>query len=210
MRTIKLYTILFSVSLLFPSCIDHEVIPSPVNTVDLNASFVGFVNGTQVEFTQNVNGYGAIAVNAEDINPSPTLSEMTYGSKIKSIYNPQAIQVKFGAQEWDVAQNAYPTASMFNDWLNLYSNTPVPFSDQGLSGVEIQYIDNNGVSWVSRESDPNQSAIFEFSGSQSDNTGDYSFFKCTFTCLVWRYNTQTELDESINIENGIITSWFKK
>jgi len=28
--------------------------------------------------------------------------------------------------------------------------------------------------------------------------------------LVWRYNAQTAADESINIENGIITSWFKK
>jgi hypothetical protein len=98
----------------FFSCIEHEVIPPPVNNVDLNAAFIGFVNGTQIEFTQNVLGYGAVSQNAEDINPSPALSKMTYGTRIQSIYNPQAIQVKFGAQEWDVAQNAYPTVSMFN------------------------------------------------------------------------------------------------
>ncbi|MDB4606803.1 hypothetical protein OAH04_03315 [Crocinitomicaceae bacterium] len=210
MKTLKIFSLFLALSLIFSSCIEHEVIPAPVNTVDLNAAFIGFVNGTQVEFTQNVNGYGAESENTEDINPSPSPSKMTYGTKIKSLYNPQALRVKFGAQEWDVAQNAYPTVSMFNEWLNLYTNAPVGFSDQGLNGVEVEYVDNNGVSWLSRESDPNQSAIFEFTGSQSDNTGDYAFFKCTFTCLVWRYNTQTELDESINIENGIITSWFKK
>ena len=207
---LKPYTLLLFVGLLFSACIAHEVIPAPENTVDLNSAFVGFVNGTQVEFTQNVNGYGAIAMNAEDINPSPTPSHMTYGSKIKSIFNPQAIRVKFGTLDWDVSQNSYPTVSMFNDWLNTWSNTPVSFSDQGLSGIEIEYTDNNGNKWLSRESDPNQIATFVIKKQESDNTGDYSLFECTFSCLVWRYNTQTELDESVNIENGKITSWFKK
>ena len=66
---LKFFTLLLFVGLLFSACIEHEVIPAPETTVDLNAAFIGFVNGTQVEFTQNVNGYGAIAINAEDINP---------------------------------------------------------------------------------------------------------------------------------------------
>ena len=61
MRTLNPYTLLLFAGLLFSACIDHEVIPAPENTVDLNSAFVGYVNGTQVEFTQNVNGYGAIA-----------------------------------------------------------------------------------------------------------------------------------------------------
>ena len=210
MRMLKLYTLLLFVGLLFSACIEHEVIPAPETTVDLNSAFIGFVNGTQVEFTQIVNGYGAVAMNAEDINPSPTPSHMTYGSKIKSIYNDQAIRVKFGTLDWDVSQNSYPTVSMFNDWLNTWSNTPVSFSDQGLSGIEIEYTDNNGVSWVSRQSDPGQTATFVIKNQESDNTGDYSLFECTFSCLVWRINPQTNLDESVIIENGKITSWFKK
>ena len=207
---LKPFTLLLFVGLIFSSCIEHEVIPAPETTVDLNAAFIGFVNGTQVEFTQNVNGYGAVAMNAEDINPSPTPSHMTYGSKIKSIYNDQAIRVKFGTLDWDVSQNSYPTVSMFNDWLNTWSNTPVSFSDQGLSGIEIEYTDNLGVSWVSRESDLGQTGTFVIKKQESDNTGDYSLFECTFSCLVWRINPQTNLDESLNIANGKITSWFKK
>ena len=212
MRILKSYTFLLSVGLLFSACIKHEVIPPPVNTVDLNSSFVGFINGTQVEFTQNVNGYQATENNAEDINPAPTPSHMTYGSKIRSSnFNyAQAISVKFGTLDWDVSQNDYPTVSMFNDWLNNWSNAPISFSDQGLSGIEIEYTDINGDEWISRESDPGQTATFVIQKQESDNTGDYSFFECTFSCLVWRYNTQTELDESLNIENGKITSWFKK
>ena len=212
MRTVKPFTLFLSLGLIFSACIEHEVIPKPETSVDLNCAFIGFVNGTQVEFTQNVNGYEAVAMNAEDINPSPTPSHMTYGSKIRSnIFGyDQAIRVKFGTLDWDVSQNSYPTVSMFNDWLNVWANTPVLFSDQGLTGVEIEYTDNNGVAWVSRESDPGQTATFVINKQESDNTGDYSLFECTFSCLVWRINPQTNLDESLNIENGKITAWFKK
>ncbi|MBG38915.1 MAG: hypothetical protein CL857_03245 [Cryomorphaceae bacterium] len=101
---------------------------------------------------------------------------------------------------------------MFNDWLNVWANTPVSFSDQGLTGIEIEYTDNSvdANKWVSRESDPGQTATFVIKKQESDNTGDYSLFECTFSCVVWRYNAQTEMDESLNIENGKITSWFKK
>ena len=73
MKTLKTISLFLALSMTFFSCIEHEVIPPPVNTVDLNAAFIGFVNGTQIEFTQNVLGYGAVSENAEDINPSPTL-----------------------------------------------------------------------------------------------------------------------------------------
>ena len=39
------------------SCIEHEVIPPPSSTVNLTCTFNGYVNGTQVELTQNVNSY---------------------------------------------------------------------------------------------------------------------------------------------------------
>ena len=209
MRTIKPFTLFLSLGMIFSACIEHEVIPKPETSVDLNCAFIGYINGTQVEFTQNVNGYEAIAMNAEDINPPPTPSHMTYGSKIRSNIYDQAIRVKFGTLDWDYSQNSYPTVSMFNDWLNVWANTPVLFSDQGLTGVEIEYTDNTGISWVSRESDPGQTATFVINKQESDNTGDYSKFECTFSCLVWRINPQTNLDESLNIENGKITSWFK-
>ncbi|MFM7663001.1 MAG: hypothetical protein ACKO68_00570, partial [Bacteroidota bacterium] len=45
------------VLMIVPSCIEHEVVPPPINTVNLDANFTGYVSGTQVEFTQNVNSY---------------------------------------------------------------------------------------------------------------------------------------------------------
>ncbi|MDC0272700.1 hypothetical protein OAK67_03390, partial [Crocinitomicaceae bacterium] len=150
MKTKSIYPFLFLVILFTSSCIDHEVIPPPVNTVDLNCYFVGFVNGTQVEFTQNVQGYGAEVVNIEDINPSPTPSKKTYGSQIKSFYYPQSIAVNYGTLNWDAAANSQPTVSMFNDYHQDATTSPVSFSNGGLDGIEIEYIDNNGIIWLSR------------------------------------------------------------
>ena len=210
MRPLNIYSFILFVGLLTSSCIDHEVIPAPVNSVDLNCYFVGFVNGTQVEFTQNVQGYGADVVNFEDINPSPTLSQKTYGSKIKSFYYPQAIRLKFGTLDWDASANAQPTVAMFNDYHTDNSGISINFSDLGLEGVEIEYTDNNGVTWLSRETDPLQDATFTNLGQSSDNTGDYSIFQCDFSCKVWRINPQTSLDEFLDISNAKFTSWFKR
>ena len=210
MKTLNIYSFIFLVGLFTSSCIEHEVIPPPVNTVDLNCYFIGFVNGTQVEFTQNVQGYGADIVNVEDINPSPTPSEKTYGSKIKSFYFDQSIQIKFGTLDWDAAANAQPTVSMFNDYHMDASGIALPFSDDGLEGVEVEYIDNNGVLWLSRETDPLQDATFTILSQSSDNTGDYSLFECDFTCKVWRFNPQTSEEESLDITNAKFTSWFKR
>ena len=210
MKTKNIYSFLFLVILFSSSCIEHEVIPPPVNTVDLNCYFVGFVNGTQVEFTQNVQGYGSEVVNFEDINPSPSPSKKTYGSKIKSFYYPQSIAVNYGTLNWDAAANSQPTVSMFNDYHQLAASSPVGFSDDGLNGIEIEYIDNNGVSWISRETDPGQEATFNILSQASDNTGDYSIFECDFTCKVWRINPQTSQDEYLDITNAKFTSWFKR
>lgn len=210
MKTKSIYSFLLLVVLFTTSCIEHEVIPPPVNTVDLNCYFVGFVNGTQVEFTQNVQGYGAEVVNFEDINPSPTPSEKTYGSKIKSFYFDQAVQIKFGTLDWDASANAQPTVTMFNDYHSSNSGIPINFSDNGLAGIEVEYTDNNGVKWLSRETDPGQEAVFTILGQASDNTGDYSLFECDFSCKVWRINPQTNLDESLDITNAKFTSWFKR
>ena len=210
MKSINIFSFLFILGLLVSSCIEHEVIPPPVNTVDLNCSFIGFVNGTQVEFTQNVEGYKAQVMNSEDINPSPALSFKTYGTKISSFYNPQAVRIKFGTLDWDASANSQPTVTMFNDWHTNNAGIPISFSDLGANGIEVEYTDNNGVTWLSRETDPGQEANFQIKEQASDNTGDYSIFSCDFTCKVWRINPQTNLEESLDISNAKFTSWFKR
>ena len=99
---------------------------------------------------------------------------------------------------------------MFNDYHQDATLSPISFSDDGLNGIEIEYIDNNGITWLSRETDPGQEATFNILSQASDNTGDYSLFECNFTCKVWRFNAQTSQEESLDITNAKFTSWFKR
>ena len=199
------------------SCIKHEVIPAPIATVDLNASFESVINGTDVEWTQNVEGYKATANTYAVYLPSPQLCRKIFQSEISSIYSEQSIKLTFGSLTWDVASNIEPTISMFNNYHSYNSDSPIVFKNYSslstlpsMLGVEVEYIDNNGVSWISRESDINQFAKFTILDQDSDNTGDYSLFLCEFSCKVWRINPQTLLDESIIINNAKYTAWFKR
>ena len=113
----------------FSSCIKHEVIPTPTSTVDLNCSFVGFVNGTQTELTQNVLGYNAFATNDKYIYSGIVLSRMIYTSEIKSIIQPKSFKLSFGSQLWDAAVATEPTLTMFNDFHSSNAGVSLPFKD---------------------------------------------------------------------------------
>jgi hypothetical protein len=202
----------------FSSCIKHEVIPTPTSTVDLNCNFVGFVNGTQTELTQNVLGYNAFATNDKYIYSGVVLSRMIYTSEIKSIYQPQSFKLSFGSQLWDAAVATEPTLTMFNDFHSSNAGVSLPFKDYAtmvnsnpsIIGIQMEYTDNNGVVWKSKETDPGQIANFTILNQASDNTGDYTIFECSFSCLVWTYDVQLGADISIPITNAKYRGWFKR
>lgn len=218
MKTRILSISILAILLSFTSCIKHEVIPPPTSTVDLNCNFVGYVNGTQTELTQNVLGYNAIATNDKYVYSGIVLSRMIYNSQIKSIYQPQSFKLSFGSQLWDAAVATEPTLTMFNDFHTSNSGIALPFKDYAtmvnanpsVTGVQIEYTDNNGVVWKSKETDPGQTANFTIIDQASDNTGDYSIFECTFSCLVWTYDVQLAADVSIPITNAKFRGWFRR
>jgi hypothetical protein len=106
---------------------------------------------------------------------------------------------------------------MFNDFHTSKSGINLPFQDWAnlidvantVDGVQVEYTDQAGLVWISRASDPGQVAKFTVIDQATDKTGDYSLFEVTFSCKVWRYNVQTQLDESLNISNGKLRAWFK-
>ena len=67
------------------SCIKHEVIPPPIATVDLNSSFEAVINGTDVEWTQNVEGYKSYTNTYSIYLPSPQLSRKIFSLSYISI-----------------------------------------------------------------------------------------------------------------------------
>lgn len=217
MKIVSVYFSLLFVLLSVSSCIEHEVIPPPTNTLDLNATFVGYVNGTQVEFTQNVLNYKGYSDKKTAIYASPELSKMLFISEMKSLTDQRAVRLTFGSLDWDASANSTPTLTMFNDFHTSTSGIDLPFRDEAtlldvantIDGIQIEYTDQNGLVWISKQSDLGQIAKFTVLDQATDKTGDYSLFEVTFSCKVWRYNVQTELDESLNISNGKLTAWFK-
>ncbi|MEY3741854.1 MAG: hypothetical protein EB003_00325 [Flavobacteriia bacterium] len=202
--------------LISSACIEHEVIPPPNNKVDLNASFVGYINGTQVELTQNVNNYLGFALDTQIVNVAPVMSKVIYSFGMASTANPQNISLSFGSLEWDATGSATPTLPMFNDFHMTNSGNPVPFKDvatlatNSINGVQVSYTDNTGKFWISRETDPGQTANFTILKQASDGSGDYSLFEVTFSCKVWYVDPQTSAEESIQINNAKLRGWFKR
>ena len=71
-------------SVFLAGCPKHEIIPAPTPKVELESHFIGIVNGTQIELTQNVDGYYLDATKTKLIQPSPTPSTATYYANMKS------------------------------------------------------------------------------------------------------------------------------
>jgi len=194
------------------SCIEHEVIPPPTSTVNLTCTFNGYVNGTQVELTQNVNSYLGNTQNVVDINPSPNPSFMVYMAEMLSPNQPLSVRLKLGALNWDAAANIEPTLTMFN---NYHTNSAINSQNYGdnvnAPGFEVTYTDNNSSIWQSRELyNVPHTVAFSNIKQQSDNTGDYSFFDCNFSCYVYRNNPTTSLIDSIYIQNAKYSGYFRR
>jgi hypothetical protein len=205
--SLSLLIVLFSVS----SCIDHEVVPPPINTVNLDGSFTGYLNGTQVEFTQNVNSYLGNTSSESFVQPSPLPSRRVYMFEMASPSNPVSIRIKLGALNWDLAANTEPSLTMFNDFNTNASVTAPSYSNGAIAGFEVAYIDNTSRIWLSKQNNPVPQAVaFTNIKQQSDGTGDYSFFECNFSCYVYSLNPQTSLIDSLPIQNGKYRGWFKR
>ena len=191
------------------SCVEHEVVPPPNNDIDLNAHFEAYVNGTQVEMTQNVSGYIGSASNTSIINASPIASQMVYSARMSSFQQTKAIEVKLGALNWDAAVDIEPTKSMFADFHNGSASANILFSDQALNGFEVRYTDDSGMEWVSMQnSNSAQNVTFSNISQASDNHGDYSRFECNFSCYVYKVDVQSGNVDSLQIQSGKFNGWF--
>ena len=71
MRIFSISLALLALLIGVSSCIEHEVVPPPTNTVNLDCDFTGYVSGTQVEFTQNIDSYLGNTSYETFVQPSP-------------------------------------------------------------------------------------------------------------------------------------------
>lgn len=210
MKNIKLSVIAITLMLLgLGSCIEHEVIPAPIPQVELFGEFTGVINGTNVNFTQNVLGYEVVNTKAKILLPTPSLSSAVYYSEILSSQTPVSIKIGLGSVQWDASTSTDPTLEMFNAF-HLANTTP-SFSDNGTTGFEVTYRDGLGKIWKSSETSLNfQDVTFSNIKQESDASGDYSKFTCDFECYVYRINDVTLDLDSLRIQSAKFKSWFQR
>jgi hypothetical protein len=198
-------TLVFGVS----SCIKHEVIPAPVPMVDLSCHFIGTVNGTTVELTENVLGYYCTTSKAKILLPSPSLSSASYFSQMLSSSTPVSAKIALGSVMWDAATAIDPDVAAFNAFHG--SNLTPNFSTLGATGFEFSYRDGTGVTWTSKPNSVNfQDVTFSSIVQESDTSGDYSKFKCNFECYVYHTDAVTLVLDSIHVQGAQYEAWFKR
>ena len=200
------------IGLAISSCIKHEVIPAPEPKVELSANFEGYIGSQFVEYTENVDGYVPFAdlatQSANGINHAQYLFSMVSASSIPSI------RIGLGSISWSAASGtAVPALDLFNSF---YASQDAPlYSDDALNGFNVTYNAVDGTVWASSEVSPyNQVVNFSNIKQESDNSGDYSKFTCTFSCYVYHtYNDPPPgitWTDSILIENAVYQGWFKR
>lgn len=202
-------------SVFLAGCPKHEIIPAPTPKVELESSFIGLVNGSQLELTQNVDGYYLDATKTKFIQPSPTPSLATYYANMKSSNTLVSIRVSLGSIQFDGSANSDPSLSVFN---NFFTTTTTPvYSANAMNGFEVVYRDGSGNVWTSDPAATPQDVVFTGIVQESDGSGDYSKFTCTFNCNVYRDvpdtstpNPNDSITISLPIQNGVLKGWFKR
>ena len=84
-------------ALMFSSCIDHEVIPAPIPTVDLSSNFIGEINGAEIVLTENVLGFSNVSTKDQIILAAPDFSSAVYYSAMISSSITTSIKVGLGS-----------------------------------------------------------------------------------------------------------------
>ena len=213
----KGFLALVGLGFVFASCIKHEVIPAPTPTADLDAHFSGVVNNTQTEFTQNVLGYENSSYKVKVIQPPGGNSTAVYYSKMQSSSQVQSVAVGLGSIFFDSGVATDPPLALFEPFFP--ANDAPAYSNAGVSGFEVVYTDATNREWKSSETSnyPGESVNFTGIEIESDETGDYSKFICSFDCYVYSLNPDSlaltppvaHLD-SFEITDAVYSGWFQR
>lgn len=198
---------------LFSGCVKPEVIPAPEPLVDLKVHFEGIINGTDVEYTDDVDGFNGETSDAKLILTSPSPSSVSYFCNMTSNLIDRSLKVGMGSIYWDAGALEKPSVEDFNAFFtDLKDQTGIPFTAGAIDGFEVSYTDNFGNTWVSDPTSTNaQSALFTEIKNESDNTGDFSKFTVEFSCYLYRtVNTNPIERDSISISDGVFQGWFKR
>ena len=103
---------MIALSILIFSCNKREIIPAPEPKVELKNHFYGKINGSDLELTQNVNGFSGTSGLDLIINAS-TLDSAVYHSIFASTQTSQKVNIGHGSIVFDWNASERPTLNAF-------------------------------------------------------------------------------------------------
>ncbi len=192
------------------SCIEHEIIPAPKQTVVLTSSFRGVIGGTDIKWLQNVDDYTCSPSQDKLItSSSDKLNSAIYKSKISSNSAKGQIQIALGSIYW--INDAYATKLMFSNFFDAFKTNPPTYSVGAKQGFEVKYTDNIGTEWVSDSASVSpQNVTISNISYDSDLSKDYCFFTLTFNCHLYHLNPVTKNNDFLEVKNAIFKGWFTR
>lgn len=216
MKKIFISALLLSI-LPFVGCNKPEVIPAPTSSANLKIHFNGIINGSDVEWTKNVNGYKAIPSDSARpfFDPMTMQSYLnlayfcTMGSSSKVSY----IAIGLGSIQQDPTLGTRPNATTFRAFID--ANLTPTYSDTAIAGFEVRYVDEQGRLFRSDEGIPGLAEFTDIE-EKEDDAGEYTQFTCTFSCVVkhWGHTITLPKTDSVlataTIQNAVLTGYFKR
>ena len=213
------------------SCVKHEVVPAPTPSVDLAAHFTGIINFTDVEYTEDVDGYNGGSSFDQYITTTGLDTTVYWGNMTSDLKTP-TIAVGIGGIEWDAATLSTPSLNQFSTFFTTLATEVggvlplIPYFKDAKRGFKVVYKDNSGNVWQStlyhdgnlleNPVTPIESPTFTSMKIESDNSGDYAKFVVNFGCELYRFvnydtsNPPIPNYDTIRIEEGVFDGWIKR
>ncbi|MBC9812070.1 hypothetical protein H9Y05_06210 [Crocinitomicaceae bacterium CZZ-1] len=205
----RLFTIAALGVLIF-SCNKREIIPAPEPKVDLKNHFYAKINGSDLELTQNVNGFSGTSGVDLIINAS-TLDSAVYHSIFESTQTSQKVNIGHGSIVFDWNASERPTLNAFESFYTSGLNQTPVFSTNGLSGFVFTYTDGAGREW---KSGTLGNVAYSSMAIESDSSGDYAKFKVNFdTEVSYTYYDpvlQVNVTNTMTVTDAVYTGWYKR
>lgn len=211
MKKAFIFSVIFA-GVTFLGCKKPETIPAPSTSADLKIHFQGVINGSDVEWTKNVNGYKAISRKILDPQPM-NLYNLSYYCGMFSNSKVSSIEIGLGSLVQDATLGTSPNMTTFRAFMD--NNMNPLYSDEAVAGFEVRYTNENGQLFVSDETNPGLVEFLDYE-EKEDNAGEYIQFTAKFTCLVKHWGTTVTLpiQDSVlataTIQNAILTGYFTR
>jgi hypothetical protein len=204
----------------FMSCQRHVIVPPPeppVETVDVDCMFQGLVDTTQYTIQEGTNDYTCNMLVTKNIQPSPFMSSAIYADSLGSTSTAinHGIRLDLGKFNWVDDGSNNPTIAEYQTFFsgaNLMSqfgdSVNIPYSDAAQNGVQLTWVDENGIAYYSKDTSTYVGTFFMLTGVtyEADNDNEYVKWSALFTCRLWD-------DTGVNyvvIENGLFNGAFKR